>query len=536
MNRHVARIFIIAMLIAVTHGWAINNSFVWDDLPVIVKNPLFNGKGGIIDVLMAEDTIKAEIGRPTGYYRPLTYLSFYVDQAVWGMNPTGFHLTSLLLHAGVACCLYVLLAAIPATAAFSLPGTLLFALNPVTVETVCFISGGRNTLLCALFIMLALIFHRQGKCPVTLLCLLAASASKETGLLAPFILVIHDRLVEKHSVTIRHYSVYLLPAVLFLALKKLVITHQTIPPFTILLNIMLQAMSNTPELVSRYIAIILVPGMQKVGYSLTTSAISKAAYFLLLLLIILLVLMIWRKGSKVSAFGCCWFLLFLAPVLIPGAYYTLSMADRHAYIPGLGIAIAVTASMNSWTVKYRTVVLAIIISVFAFFSFTGSAVWRSNKMFFLKMIEDVPHLQIGYTGLADNYFREGSIAEGERWLDKGVKASALPENKARDMLVSMLCTEGERLLQAGNLDEAEKLFGRVLRLKHDFVPALIDMGGVNARRGNSEAAIRYFSRAIELQPENPIPHFNLSEIYRMRHDMPAAEKASREYRRLAGEK
>ena len=87
MNRHIMHACIIIVLVAVTFCRSLGNDFVWDDIPVVVENQLFNGSAGIMDVLTAEDTLKEGVGRSTGYYRPLSYLSFYIDRSLWGMNP-----------------------------------------------------------------------------------------------------------------------------------------------------------------------------------------------------------------------------------------------------------------------------------------------------------------------------------------------------------------------------------------------------------------------------------------------------------------
>jgi Flp pilus assembly protein TadD len=78
-----------------------------------------------------------------------------------------------------------------------------------------------------------------------------------------------------------------------------------------------------------------------------------------------------------------------------------------------------------------------------------------------------------------------------------------------------LCREGERLMAANRLQEAEVRLREAYLMKSDFVPTLIDMGGLYGTRGDTDKAIRYFSKAAQLDPANPAPHYNLSQLYEM---------------------
>ena len=84
----------IIILVAAVYGTTLTHGFVWDDNNVIVQNPLLENLGNIPRFFLSEDMAMG----PTGYYRPLTYISFALDRALWGLNPAGFHLTNLVLH------------------------------------------------------------------------------------------------------------------------------------------------------------------------------------------------------------------------------------------------------------------------------------------------------------------------------------------------------------------------------------------------------------------------------------------------------
>ena len=87
----------------------------------------------------------------TGYYRPLTYVSFLIDRSIWGLNPLGFNITNLILHIAVALTFYLLMAELFKKEYYAFIAALIFSLHPIANETVNFHAGGRNTMLCALF-------------------------------------------------------------------------------------------------------------------------------------------------------------------------------------------------------------------------------------------------------------------------------------------------------------------------------------------------------------------------------------------------
>src|SRR2546426_2370152 len=143
---------------------ALSNNFVdWDDQINLTGNEEYRGLGTaqlkyfFTTVLM-------------GHYIPLTWLTFGLDYVQWGMNPTGYHLTSLLLYAANAAVLYLvslrLLAR--ATTLAGLPlrlgavaATLFFALHPLRAESVAWVTERRDVLSGLFFLLTILAYLRM---------------------------------------------------------------------------------------------------------------------------------------------------------------------------------------------------------------------------------------------------------------------------------------------------------------------------------------------------------------------------------------
>jgi hypothetical protein len=148
------------LLVMVVFGIVLRGDFVWDD-PVYLLQ---------VHVYRQFDVAAVLFGLGNGLeYQPVRDLSYLIDGLLWGWTPIGFHGTNLLLYALTVGAVFLLAEELAVLLQLrSTPGreqhqaswfafwtAALFALHPVHVEPVAFISGGRNTLLAALFSFLS---------------------------------------------------------------------------------------------------------------------------------------------------------------------------------------------------------------------------------------------------------------------------------------------------------------------------------------------------------------------------------------------
>src|SRR5262249_37505462 len=116
--RDVATALLLILVTLAVFAPALGNGFVdWDDDRNFLGNPHYRGLGLAQLTWMATSAL-------TGHWIPLTWLTLAVDYRVWGMNPVGYHLTSVLLHAAAAVLLFLvarrlLRAALPAASALA---------------------------------------------------------------------------------------------------------------------------------------------------------------------------------------------------------------------------------------------------------------------------------------------------------------------------------------------------------------------------------------------------------------------------------
>jgi hypothetical protein len=163
--------------------------FVWDDVPLIVQNHALND---VVWTHYFTDDLWADSGAgqvASGYYRPLVLLSFAFDRAVFGLDPLGYHVHSLVWHLIAVCGLHRLMMPLVGVRG-ALMGAAVFALHPVQSEVVSWVAA-RNDLMAAAFgfAALNLIWSREtpsrSALVLSMICTIMAALSKETAFVLP---------------------------------------------------------------------------------------------------------------------------------------------------------------------------------------------------------------------------------------------------------------------------------------------------------------------------------------------------------------
>ncbi len=136
--------------------------------------------------------------REAEYWQPVTSISRLIDHSLFGRNPAGHHVQSLMLHMLNSCLVFLLARALGAGAAFSGGFGLIFALHPLNAEVVCWLAA-RKDLLCGLGSLLTLLAYVRfaqrpslGRYLLALAAFLVALAAKLTAIALPLALLLLD--------------------------------------------------------------------------------------------------------------------------------------------------------------------------------------------------------------------------------------------------------------------------------------------------------------------------------------------------------
>ena len=568
------RLTFISVLILAVYCNTFNHGFVWDDIDVIVDNPLLESLKNLPAFFMHEDRIDVM----TGYYRPLTYFSFLIDRSIWGLNPLGFNITNLILHIAVALSFYLLVAELFKKERYALIATLIFSLNPIANETVNFHAGGRNTMLCALFALLSALFHIKRKFTVATVCFALAIFSKEFALLIPAVFLFHDRCLSDKKLPFKNYLPYISVIIGYLIIRSFAVAS---PNFFKQFD-MVNLLTLSPKLVVGYLSNMIYPLHLQTMYDITAvECIRQIVPYILFIMCIVVAAIYFRKKRELL-FSTGWFFLFLLPVsgILPTGI--TSMADRYVYFSSMGFAMALAYFICLANRKAVIVIMALLCTWYATIDIQRNSFWKDQLSLFSQMVKDVPQLAVGYQNLGYCYYDKGDIDNAVKYLtiaytkselnsrmmigsasifweakqydkaifalnkklqyepddpltyimlsrvygemgdaakeklfhDKAEQLSPQVEEMMRQR-VETLCLETDELLEKHNLKGAERLLKEARKIDPNAVPVLIDLGVLSAEKGDLQKSLQYLTKALALNPRHPPVHYNLAIVYQM---------------------
>jgi len=562
------RISFIAVLLLAVYGNTLNHHFVWDDSVIIADNPMLGKLGNIPKFFLSEDRVESA----TGYYRPMTYVSFALDRAVWGSNPVGFNITNLLLQIAAALLFFRVAAALFKKEHLAFAAALLFALHPIAGETVNFHAGGRNTLLCACFALFSFLCYMKRRYIPAVLCFTGAVFSKEFALLLPAVFFLYDRYVVGEKKNWLLYLAYAPSIIAYLTLRSFAVQSANF-----LKTISFDSFLTAPYLVGKYFLNMVNPFGVKVLYDIDSGLALYLKLASLLLLLSIAGAAVYLRNQREAGFSACWFFLFMLPVANIIPLGDIVMADRYAYFSLMGFSLALAYAISKAPSRVGAALLASICLCFILVDFQRNSHWKDDSSFYTQMTKDAPGLSIGFQNLGLDYLIKGDSDRAQKYLaeaypkkgasikvvqqllaiyletDRYDKALALlnqemarePNNlhayvmissvyqimgdtaqakkyydkalalvpvleKVMDQRATSLCRRGEKLLAERRYFEARTFLIEALLMKPNYVPTLLDLGSLYAEKGNLAVAERYFRKAVALEPLNPSAHYNLS--------------------------
>ena len=586
------RYALLIIIVFVTYANTLNHGFVWDDINIIVESPLTADLSNIPRFFISEDTAD---GSPTGYYRPITYVSFALDRAIWGLNPIGFNITNLLLHILVTLTFYRVVVALFKRENLALIAALIFSLHPIAGETVNFHAGGRNTLLCACFGLISLLFYIKKKYIPSIICFTLAIFSKEFALLLPAVFFIYDRKISKEKTRLLLYVPYIVSTACYLGARSLVVSHGNLLKTIEITN----TFWITPQIVVSYLKNMLFPIGLKTLYDVHTPITwsSFAVYSLVFAALIMIALRYRNKDELLISISM--FFLFLLPVTNIFNLGSAMMADRYAYFSLFGFSLALAYCICLAKKQFVIPIVVVVCLVFVTLDISRNSLWKDEISLFTQMVQDAPDRCVGFQNLGVAYYLKQDYVNADKFLTlayskKGLSGTMLvgsssmflemnktekaitalnikikyePNNPQPYIMLSKIyenmggstmaasykdkavalypgilqmmkqrtldaCRQGEKLMSENNRAKAELLFKEALTIDPFFVPALIDMGNLVAENGDMVKSQRYFSRAVALDQLNPAAHYNLSLVYESLGNMADAQAEMNTFKKL----
>lgn len=521
--------FLLALVTVGLYSPSLKHSFVnYDDGAYVIFNSHVNSGLSWRNVKWAFTAVTA------GNWHPLTWISHAMDCQLFGLNAGGHHLTSVLLHVLNVVLLFLLLNKVTAARGRSLLVAALFALHPLNVESVAWIAERKN-LLCTLFFLLALAAYGWYAQKPGIKRYLAVAALFVLGLASkPMVITFPCVLLVLDFWPLRRIKDWTPAATTFplpqMSFSRLLL--EKLPMFALscasaVITVIAQRSANAiPKTwpfawrlenavygYAMYLWKALFPQGLALFYPYTLLdywQVGLAAVFLLAI-----GLSLWRWGSErpYLVSGYLWFLGTLVPVIGIIQVGAQARADRYAYIPLLGIFVALVwllsdiADSKEIGLRWRIPTAAIVLVVLSLVTWRQLGYWRSNVDLWTHSLEVTQ----------SNFVAEENLAVTLGDLGREDEALTHFENAARIRPDDPNCllNIGMSLIKHHRLQEATDKFETVIRTNQDpkwLAVAYRGLGAVSDLMGDRPKARDNFLRAIQLNPENTADFYNLSLV------------------------
>ena len=546
----------VALYWPVTHHDFINYD---DDLYVTANVHVQNG--------LTLENLKWAFSNPVGFnWHPVTVLSHMLDCQLFGLQPWGHHLTSLLLHAFNTALVFLLLRALTGAVWRSLLVAALFGAHPLHVESVAWVAE-RKDVLSAFFGFLSLLFYARYAQATGLRCCAAsitgdvAAPPRSSHQWAPgFDIRSQKPEVGSQRSEVNLFSCSYWFALLFLALglmsKPMLVTW----PFVLLLLDYwpLKRISDLKPLLLEKIPFFVLAAVtgivtyavqQQAGAVMTVenfppgarvgNAIISYCRYLgkmfwptdlavyyphpghwppveVLLAGVLLaglsaLLFMQRRHYPFLLVGWLWFVGTLAPVIGLVQVGEQAMADRYTYIPSVGVLMLTIWGAHELTRRWRhqamVPLLAGVTAVVLCVVLTRQQLgyWQDSETLFRHALAVTQNNQIAHDNLGDALLEKGQTDDAIRQFQE---VTRLKPNDA-DAYNNL----GNALGKSGRIGEAISQYHEALRLKPDNASAYYSLGTALDAEGQTDEAIRQYQEAIRFKPDDVPAHNNLGNAF-----------------------
>jgi Flp pilus assembly protein TadD len=567
---------LLALGTAAVYAPAMRNGFVnLDDPDYVTRNPYVLGGLTWTDIHWA-----LGVNYPSSNWHPLTWISHMADVQVYGRNPAGHHFTSVMLHVLDVVLLFLLIQWTTGRALRSAAVAALFAVQPLNVEAVAWISE-RKSVLCVLFFLLGIgaygWYARRpgvGRYLAVALCFGLGIAAKVMVVSFPFALLVLDYWpLERLPGTDAEGR----PRNFFAALRTLV--FEKIPLFlmaaagaavTVYVHSQEHALTTSmpfswrfKNAIFSYVAYLekaiwpveLAPYYPHPENTLTWTSVVLAGLVLAGISVI-----VWQaRQRKYLLMGWLWYLGTMLPMIGFVQTGRQGMADRFMHIPMMGLLFAVVWLAGDWMAeKQWPKVVALILFLAAAGAFAAATIkqigyWRDSYTLFGHTLEVTRN-----NGLAENDFAVALVERGEP--QAAVEHFVAAVHFSPD-LASPHYNLAVLLQRANRLDDAEREYRSALALSSDqmeivqahnnlgilylverkYAQALpelsaaiamdanqqnsyIGRGTVEMEMSNVDAAIADFTKAAQIAP-SPIALYRLGQALESKGDAQQAAKA-----------
>lgn len=511
LSRTPLALAVIALVTTLAYAGSFSGEWISDDRPLIVAN-------ASLRELSTENLRTILTTRSDGVnYIPLNFLSLAIDRAVFGFWPPGFHLTNLVLHVATAFAMYFFLLRLREPTGIAAAAALLWAVHPVQVESVAWISERKNLLSTLFFVLAFDTYLRFSALPrartytVLVLLYLAALLSKVNTIVLPAMMLVYDIAIRR-----RLCPRDVAAAVPLLACGALVawanlagnVSHGA----SFHGGSLVATLQTSSTTIPRYLANVVAPFDLSGYYPIPLRASwfdppVAVAVAVIAALVAATCWLAWR-GAR-DAFWLAWFGITLSPMLNLVPFPAL-MNDRYLYLPLVGLLVPLVRIgknllQRANAMQAGPVIVGILTVVYAGLTFARVPVFRNEL-----------NLWADY-GLRASYITaDRPWGPPPRLEEKRLLAEALRRHPERGALYNNV---GGFAFEEGRFADALLPLERAYALAPNDPAIALNLGRTYLALNRVDDATRTLEHAVQLEPGSFFAHLNLARCHLLRGDL-----------------
>ena len=479
-------------------------------------------------------------------WHPLTMLSLLVDYEIAGLHAGWYHAVNLLLHIATASLLFLFLTRSTRRTWLSFWVALLFAIHPLRVESVAWVSE-RKDVLCGFFWMLTLLSYlsyrqhpNRRRYFLVMTCLLCALLAKPMAVTLPFLLLLVD-IWPLQQLTLTP------PATMADLMRRAwPLVREKMPLFLLcgvmsVVTYLAQASGGAirgPDRIDFghrildstanygfYIVKTLYPVNLSVFYGLLGNMLTLPWIFAIAAALIAVTGLVLHNAPRRPwlPVGWFWYLGTLVPVIGIVQIGAQSFADRYSYLPSIGLFIIAVWGSAEFIDRHRSAAPAVasaaatsmqrlvlgaaaaaVVSL-GYLTFFQTCAWQNSIALFANAVETNPRHAFAYSMLGSALAREGQFAAAGQCAEKAIQlAPSSPDGYVcRGIIHECL----------GEFADATEQYRKALAVEPQDRNALYYMGQSLLKNGQTEEAIQAFLMALAARAHPAACHGNLALVY-----------------------
>lgn len=503
---------IVAVILAYLPLW--HAGFIWDDDTFLINNPLIRQFNGLYQFWF---TTKA-----TDYF-PLTFTTLWLEWRLWGANPLGYHIVNMLLHAFGAVLIWRVLAHLKMPGAWL--AAALFAVHPVNVESVAWITERKNTL-SMLFYVSTILFYlrfedtdRRRWYAAALVSFALALLSKTAVAPLPVVLLglAWWRRDKISRLDIRRTLPFFGLAVLMGLITVWFQSHNAIGPDIVRTDNFWSRLAGAGFAVWFYLYKALIPVNLVFVYPKWQIDPASLLSYMPGLLLLAAALLFWRyrRGwGKAWLLAMGYFVVMLLPVLgfwdIYFMRYSL-VADRWQYFSIIAPLALVAAGLSRISRRLKQnyypalLFIAVLLLTLGVLTWRLAGYYRDNGAIWQMTIAGNPSCWMAHNNLGLFLKEKGYFDEAITHYQQAVLLN--PD------YADAYSNRGNVYNTLGQYQRAIEDYNEAIRLKPGEAVFYHNRGGVYYTLGQYQPAIDDFGRAVRLEPHFSLAYYNRGIVY-----------------------